>query len=80
MVDVVPFYPEAVRPDILVDIRQFYVETFRDKFFESPPDWFMFFLAMEVIYHLPLSIWAVGALIRGVITLAMDDFVRTNTL
>ncbi|KAJ9192503.1 hypothetical protein DTO166G4_3106 [Paecilomyces variotii] len=86
MVDIVPFYPEAIRSDVLVNIRQFYIETFRDKFFETPPNWFMFFLAMELVYHLPLSIWAVGALIREdplvpvhLLIWAVQSFITTMT-
>ncbi|KAJ9256489.1 hypothetical protein DTO207G8_2492 [Paecilomyces variotii] len=86
MVDIVPFYPIAIRSDVLVNIRQFYIETFRDKFFETPPNWFMFFLAMELVYHLPLSIWAVGALIREdplvpvhLLIWAVQSFITTMT-
>ena len=47
------------------DIRTFYIETYHDRFFSSPPAWFTMYLWLELVYHVPLSFWAVGALLRG---------------
>ena len=47
------------------DVRKFYIDTYHDKFFISPPAWFTMYLWMEALYHVPLSIWAIGALLRG---------------
>lgn len=72
--DVTSLYPEAIRPAFVNRIREFYVNTYHDKFFEGPaPAWFTFFLLMEALYHGPVSIWAVGALLRG--TLYVDTSV-----
>lgn len=46
-------------------IRKFYIDTYHDRFFIAPPSWFMLYIWMEVIYHVPLSFWAIGALVRG---------------
>lgn len=63
--DLVPFYPEALTPQFMLNIRMFYVETYHDKFFTHPPAWFNMYLWMELLYHTPLSVWAVGALMRS---------------
>ncbi|RMZ00061.1 hypothetical protein D0860_08124 [Hortaea werneckii] len=47
------------------DIRTFYIETYHDRFFSRPPAWFTMYLWLELVYHVPLSFWAVGALLRG---------------
>jgi hypothetical protein len=47
------------------DLRKFYIDTYRDQFFINPPAWFMMYMWMEALYHVPLSIWAIGALLRG---------------
>ena len=47
------------------DVRKFYIDTYHDQFFISPPAWFTMYIWMELFYHVPLSIWAIGALLRG---------------
>ncbi|RMY04258.1 hypothetical protein D0868_07042 [Hortaea werneckii] len=47
------------------DIRTFYIDTYHDRFFSHPPAWFTMYLWLELVYHVPLSFWAVGALRRG---------------
>ena len=47
------------------DLRKFYIDTYHDEFFINPPAWFMLYMWMELLYHVPLSIWAIGALLRG---------------
>jgi hypothetical protein len=65
VVDLVPFYPPGLTLQLHVDIRNYYKDNYQDKFFENPPAWFVAFCLMELVYHLPISIWAVGALLRG---------------
>ena len=64
-VDLAPLYPDSLRPAFITDLRQFYITTFRDQFFISPPAWFAMYTWMEALYHLPLSVYAIGALLRG---------------
>ncbi|KAK2759528.1 hypothetical protein FQN54_003007 [Arachnomyces sp. PD_36] len=63
-IDLVPLYPESFRPEAFLQLRAFYIETYGDKNFTEPTAWFMAYTWMEALYHLPLSIWAVGALCR----------------
>lgn len=65
-VDTFPLLPSFLQADVFAQLRQFYVSTYNDKFFqETPPPWFSAFICMELLYHLPLSVWAIGALLRG---------------
>lgn len=65
VVDIVPFSPPHLTPTFVLRIRDFYIETFHDKFFEDPPAWFRAYNLMEVVYHTPLSVWAIRGLLRG---------------
>ena len=65
LIDIVPFYPESWVPSISVSIRNFYITTYRDRFFISPTPWFKAYLVLEVVYHLPVSLWIIGALAKG---------------
>lgn len=65
MVDTAPLFPSALKPAFVDQLRAFYVTSFRDKFFEDQqPAWFRAFIWMELVYHAPLSGWAIGALLR----------------
>jgi hypothetical protein len=64
-VDLAPLYPDSLRPAFITELRKYYIATFRDQFFIAPPAWFDLYIWMEFLYHVPLSIWAIGALLRG---------------
>ncbi|OCK79314.1 hypothetical protein K432DRAFT_383163 [Lepidopterella palustris CBS 459.81] len=64
IVDLTPLYPSSVKPAFMLAIREFYITTYRDQFFVAPPTWFNVYMWMEALYHVPLSVWAIGALIR----------------
>lgn len=63
-VDTLPLYPEWMKPAPLLALRSWYIETYQDRFFSAPPVWFSMYIWMELLYHAPLSAWAVGALRR----------------
>lgn len=63
--DLYSFYPENLRPAFMTSLRRWYIATYADNFFTQPPAWFNLYMWMELVYHLPLSFWAAGALIRG---------------
>lgn len=74
LIDTVPLQPTFLRTDLSKNLRDFYITTYRDKFFEEPaPVWFTTFIWMELLYHVPLSAWAVWALLRGNTTLSCLD-------
>ncbi|KAI5366394.1 Putative sigma intracellular receptor 2, EXPERA domain-containing protein [Septoria linicola] len=64
LVDIYPLYPASIAPQFMTTLRTWYITTYRDQFFVSPPAWFSLYTWMELIYHVPVSIWAVGGLLR----------------
>ncbi|KAI0198032.1 transmembrane protein 6/97 [Astrocystis sublimbata] len=73
-VDLVPLYPPSlwVPPSsplhILSSLRTYYITTYNDQFFLPPPasipSFFKLFAFLELVIHLPVSVWAVSALTR----------------
>jgi len=64
-VDLYPLWPSSLRPAYMTELRNFYITTFNDQFFVAPPAWFNLYLYLELLYHIPLSLWAIPALVRG---------------
>ncbi|BDD56200.1 hypothetical protein MAP00_001675 [Monascus purpureus] len=65
LIDTVSLFPPSLRTNLSIKLREFYVDSFHDKFFEEPqPVWFTVFIWMELLYHAPLSVWAVLGLWR----------------
>jgi len=65
LIDTVPLQPSYLVNNLSLNLRDFYITTYRDKFFSEPPTWFTAFIWMELLYHVPLSLWAVFGLLRG---------------
>ena len=63
-VDLTALYPKWLMPAPLMSLREWQMATYKDRFFIDPPAWFLSFVWMEALYHVPLSVWAVGALLR----------------
>lgn len=63
--DLPPFYPTSIVPDFMLKPSKYYIETYKDQFFVNPPRWFSFYMVLEGMYHIPLSIWAIFAILRG---------------
>lgn len=70
VVDAVSLLPPCLRTDLSRILHEFYVSRFRDKFFEinPPPAWFGLFIWMELLYHVPLSVWATLGLWKSALT------------
>ncbi|KAK6432957.1 hypothetical protein LTR95_010865 [Oleoguttula sp. CCFEE 5521] len=64
-VDLASLYPESIKPAFLVKLHEYQVTTYADRFFTEPPAWFGVYIWMEALYHVPLSFWAIGALLRN---------------
>ncbi|PGG95095.1 hypothetical protein AJ79_10269 [Helicocarpus griseus UAMH5409] len=86
VVDITPLYPVSIKPAFLDQIRRFYIDTYQDKFFTEPTTWGRGYIIMEAAYHLPLSIWAVGAILRDepivpvhLLVFSMQTFITTLT-
>ncbi|KAF2153291.1 hypothetical protein K461DRAFT_278118 [Myriangium duriaei CBS 260.36] len=64
-VDLYPLYPEWLRPKYMTDLRHWYVATYADQFFVSPPAWFNTYIWLEFLYHVPLCVWSIPALLKA---------------
>ena len=49
----------------MINLRAWYIETYKDRFFVQPTAWFKTYVLLEGLYHVPLSVWAIGAIVRG---------------
>jgi len=49
----------------MTSLREWYVATHGDRFFHNPPAFFSPLLLLELLFHLPLSLWAIPALLRS---------------
>lgn len=68
VVDTVSLLPPFLQTNLSRILREFYVSRFHDKFFDNDtptPAWFSFFIWMELVYHVPLSVWAIFGLWKG---------------
>ncbi|KAF7163598.1 hypothetical protein CNMCM5623_008447 [Aspergillus felis] len=86
LVDAVTFLPTFLQTNIGLQLRDFYIATYQDKFAEAAPPWYAAFVVMELFYQTPLSIWAIPALIRDnamvpvhLLVFGMQVFVTTLT-
>ncbi|KAH9994588.1 transmembrane protein 6/97 [Xylariaceae sp. FL0662B] len=71
-VDLVPLYPQSLWVPassplhFLYELRTYYLRTYNDQFFAPPPaavpSFFALFALLELAFHLPVSLWAVGRL------------------
>ena len=46
-------------------LRDWYIATYGDRFFYNAPAWFPVLTFLELVYHLPVTIWAIPALLRN---------------
>lgn len=73
--DLVPLYPASLWASpssplhFLGDLRTYYIEAYNDQFFARPPaevpSFFPLFAVLELVFHLPVSLWAVCAFWSG---------------
>ncbi|KAI0438753.1 transmembrane protein 6/97 [Xylaria telfairii] len=74
-VDLVPLYPQSLWVPsasplhFLFQLREFYITTYNDQFFLPPPapipSFFPLYAFLELVFHLPVSLWAIRALRVG---------------
>ncbi|KAG4024951.1 hypothetical protein MFRU_077g00180 [Monilinia fructicola] len=64
LMDLQTLYPPSLTPTFLTSIKNFYITTYNDQFFISPPSYFILFTWLELLVHVPVSFWAIRALLR----------------
>ncbi|KAF2714182.1 hypothetical protein K504DRAFT_479681 [Pleomassaria siparia CBS 279.74] len=62
--DLTSYYPAFLKPVWMTSLQTWYVETHGDRFFYDPPAFFPLFTLLELLYHFPLTLWAIPALLR----------------
>jgi hypothetical protein len=63
VVDLSPLYPSSLRPALSTKLLAYQAEVYQDRFFAVEIPFFEFFRYMEAVIHLPVSFWAIGALV-----------------
>ncbi|KAF2877660.1 hypothetical protein BDV95DRAFT_559758 [Massariosphaeria phaeospora] len=63
--DLTHYYPAAVKPGWMTGVRTWYVATYGDRFFYNPPSFFPLYSLLELLFHLPLTLWLMPALLRN---------------
>ncbi|KAF2035090.1 hypothetical protein EK21DRAFT_55047 [Setomelanomma holmii] len=63
--DLTAYYPIQIKPLWMGSLREWYISTYGDRFFYNPPAWFPILTFLELTYHLPLTLWAIPALLRN---------------
>ncbi|KAF2002259.1 hypothetical protein P154DRAFT_431212 [Amniculicola lignicola CBS 123094] len=64
--DLTSYYPAAIQQPWMSEIRNWYYTTYGDRYFgPSPPSWFPVYTLLELLYHLPFTLWAIPALLRN---------------
>lgn len=65
VIDLATLYPASLTPSISTTLRTYYTTTYADRFFTRPPLWFTAYMYLELIYHLPVSLWFVWNIPKG---------------
>jgi len=65
IVDLQALYPPSLVPAFMNGIRTWYIATYKDLFFTAPTAFFKLFMWLEAVYHVPVTLWALGGLWRN---------------
>ncbi|KAF2113436.1 transmembrane protein 6/97 [Lophiotrema nucula] len=65
--DLTGYYPISIQRPWMTDLRTWYFAKYGDRFFAgpAPPPWFTLFMLLEFVFHLPVALWAIPALLRN---------------
>ncbi|KFY71848.1 hypothetical protein V499_07979 [Pseudogymnoascus sp. VKM F-103] len=65
LVDLSPLYPSSLRPALSTKLLAYQADVYQDRFFAIEIPFFEFFRYMEAVIHLPVSFWAIRALVKA---------------
>jgi hypothetical protein len=65
VMDLQAIYPASLVPNFMLNLKAFYINTYKDQFFINTPPFFKAFMWSELLFQAPVMIWAVGALYRS---------------
>ncbi|KAF2125092.1 integral membrane protein-like protein [Dothidotthia symphoricarpi CBS 119687] len=63
--DLTSYYPLSLKPEWMTTLRTWYITTHGDRFFYNPPAYFPALQFLELTLHVPLTLWAIPALLRN---------------
>ncbi|KAF2201083.1 hypothetical protein GQ43DRAFT_395083, partial [Delitschia confertaspora ATCC 74209] len=63
--DLTHLYPSFLQFPWMSALQRWYVGMYGDRFFYDAPVWFPIYSAMELLYHIPLALYAIPALLRN---------------
>lgn len=66
VMDLIPLWPKAIVPTILKDNQAWYLKTFNDQLMIKFEPWFASFVTIEALYQLPMTLWFLFALPKGI--------------
>jgi hypothetical protein len=66
VMDCQPLYPKDLVPSFITKLGNYYVETYKDRFFieGNTPPFLKAFLWSELLYQFPTGLWAVRGLLK----------------
>ena len=70
VIDLTILYPPtltALLPSISKTLLEHQEQNYQDLFFISPPRWFIFYIWLELCFHVPVSIWSLYGLWNGML-------------
>ncbi|PSS25507.1 hypothetical protein M430DRAFT_47954 [Amorphotheca resinae ATCC 22711] len=59
LVDLQSLYPAHLVPSFMVNLKSYYISTYNDLFFISPPPFFKLYMWSELLYQAPVMLWAI---------------------
>jgi hypothetical protein len=70
VVDLSSLYPDWMKTSITNSLLAYSKENYKDYMLvppegQSAPAWFLLYMWMELIFHVPISFWSVSALLNG---------------
>lgn len=66
VMDLIPLWPKAILPTILANNHAWYLATFNDQLMIKFEPWFASFVTLEALYQLPMTLWFLFALPKGI--------------
>jgi hypothetical protein len=65
VIDLSSILPSFLVTPLSRSLVSYHLERFQDQFFTSPPAWFTVYMWLELVYHVPVSLWLGWGLWNG---------------
>jgi len=61
-IDLTSLYPPSYVPKVSIALKEYLISSYQDQFFISPPPFFVFYVWLELFFHVPISLWSIYGL------------------